>query len=128
MTTLRIHGIGVRFRFTTRGYPEPVDDTQLLADSIETILKTPVGSRVHRPTFGSNLVRILFANLTRASQVRARVEARRAIEKWEPRVIVDQIDVRGENSTIFLDVKWRPKNNMADSRSTSVPFGGGGVR
>ena len=124
----RIRGLAVHFRFGTNGYPEPAEDTELLSDQIETILKTPIGSRVHRPTFGTSLHRILFANLSRAAAVRARVEARRAIEKWEKRVIVDQIDFRVSGSTIFLDVSWRPNNNLADARRVSVPFGGGGVR
>jgi len=125
---LRIHGLAVHFRFGVRGYPEPADDTELLADSIETILKTAVGERVHRPTFGSHLKRIVFADMGRAAAVRARVEARRAIEQWEKRVIVDAVNFRTEDSTIFLDVVWRPRNNMADARQTQIPFGDGGLR
>ncbi len=125
---LRIHGIGVHFRFTSRGYPTPADDVELLGDSIETILKTTPGERVHRPSFGCDLKRLLFAGLTRATAVRAAVLARQAIERFEKRVIVDEITFQTRDSTILLNVRWRPKGNLSDARRLSIPFDNGGQR
>jgi phage baseplate assembly protein W len=123
-----IRGIAVNFRFGDRGYPEPADNDDLLSNALYTILSTKTGERVHRPTFGCELKRILFANVTRGSTVRARVEARRAIEQWEQRVVVDDILVSSEDSRIVLDISWRPRNNLADARRSRVPIDSAEVR
>lgn len=123
-----IKGVAVNFRFGSRGYPEPACNTELLADSIYTILSTKTGERVHRPEFGSNLKRVLFGSITRASAIRARVEARRSIEQWEPRVVIDDILVTVQDSTILLDIVWRPRNNLADANRTQIPFDAGEAR
>lgn len=105
---MRIMGLGVPFRFGSRGYPEPAEDLDLLADSMEMILKTVPGERPHRPTFGSYLRWLLFTNMSQGSLYRAKAEARRAIEAWEPRVTVDDIRIRPVDSQIELTIIWRP--------------------
>lgn len=124
----RIRGIAVHFRFGDNGYPEPADDVELLGDSIYTILSTMPGERRHRPQFGCNLKRLLYGNINQVTLIQVEVEARQAIERWEPRVIVDQILVRSEGSRIIVEVVWRPKGSMADARRTQIPFDQAGVR
>lgn len=124
----RIRGIAVNFRFGPKGYPEPADDEELLGDSIYTILSTMPGERRHRPRFGCNLKRILFGNINQVTLVQVEVEARQAIERWERRVVVDQILVRDEASRIVVEVVWRPKGSMVDARRTQIPFDQAGVR
>ena len=116
-------GIAVHFRFGPRGYPEPAEDIELLKGSIEAILKTVPGERPHRPTFGSNLRRVLFANMTRAQALRARTEAKLAISTWEPRVVVDEIYLNPVDNRIEMIVVWRWKNSPASQRSTNLVFG-----
>jgi phage baseplate assembly protein W len=120
----RIKGIGVHFRCTSAGYPTAATDVDLLSDSIETILKTFPGERVYRPTFGSYLRRLLFANMSQGAAIRARSEARRAIEEWERRVVVDDvlIDIT-ETATIKLTVIWYPRANPTRQTRTSMTFG-----
>lgn len=124
----QIHGIGVPFRFGSRGYPEPADDIELLGDSIYTILKTARGDRVRRPTFGSDLHRLIFVNMSSQAKVRARTTAREALRTQEPRVIVDDIVIEQEDEAnrIMLTVLWRPQSNPDIQRQTGVPFGQGG--
>ena len=124
----KIKGIAVNFRFTSKGFPEPSVNTEALSDSIYTILSTFPGERVHRPQFGCTLKRLLFANVTRAALLRAQVEARRAIERWEPRVRVDSIEVSSEGSTVMLEVIWRPKGSLQDARRTQIPLDLAGAR
>jgi phage baseplate assembly protein W len=125
---LNIKGLGVVFRFGSRGYPEPTrNTTDTLSNSIFTILNTTQGERVHRPGFGCQLKMLINNNMTRGSALRAKVEARRAIEQQEQRVIVDAVRVYRRDSTITVEVLWRPKGNLADARSTSVPFDVGGA-
>jgi phage baseplate assembly protein W len=56
------------------------------------------------------------------------VEARRAIERWEPRVIVDSIEVVSDQSKIHLEVIWRPKGSMVDASRTQIPLDIAGAR
>lgn len=133
----RIKGLAVNFRFDKDGYPAESADVQLLEDSILTILKTIPGERVYRPTFGCYAIRLLFANMSKAAALRCRSEARRAIETWEKRVIVDDILIsrsaagafnsvsgavvnNSTASTIQLTVVWRPKGNAQQRQKTSV--------
>lgn len=118
----RIRGLHIPYRMTAAGYPEAAEDTDLLAMSIIEILKTGIGERVRNRQFGSGLHRLLFANMTKAAYVRAKTEARRAIEAWEDRVVVDDILFSSENSRIMLEVVWRPVGADTDSRSTQVAF------
>jgi len=124
----RIRGIAVNFRFGPKGYPEPVDDVDALGDSIYTILSTLPGERRHRPQFGCNLKRLLFGNISRVTLVQVEVEARQAIERWEQRVIVEEISVRDEVSRIIVEVVWRPRGSLVDARRTQIPFDQAGVR
>jgi len=124
----QIKGIAVPFRFGTRGYPEPAVDIELLGNSISSVLKTLPGERVYRPTFGCNLKRLLFTNMSRQARVRAATEAREAIRINENRVIVDDIliDNNAAANTISLTVVWRPLGNASQQQRTVLQFEGGG--
>lgn len=126
----RIRGIAVNFRFGPKGFPEPAVDIELLNDSIYSILKTKRGERVHRPSFGCDLHRLMFANMSREAKVRARTEAREAIALQEKRVIVDDIVIEevDDNTTpkIKLTVIWRPLGNPNVTSRTAATFGDGG--
>jgi phage baseplate assembly protein W len=129
----RIRGLAVNFRFDQNGYPSEDQDVALLGDSILVIIKTIPGERPFRPTFGCYVVRLLFANMSTAASMRARTEARRAIETWEPRVIVDDIittvspasvtnasAATNQASTIALSIIWRPKGSPDQTQQTSL--------
>lgn len=109
----RIIGIATPRRLTKKGYPEAALDNDELADEILSVLKTIPGERVYRPTYGCYVSRLLFANMSRIVALRARAEARRAIQTWVKRVIVDDIVIEMEGSTIKLHVIWRPISNSA---------------
>lgn len=123
-----IRGIGVNFRFGNKGFPEPATNDNLLEDSIYTILSTVPGERVHRPNFGCHLRRLLFTNISAAMLVRAQVEARRAIERWEPRVIVESLEVTNQDSKITIVIIWRPLGSLVDARHTQIPVDLAGAR
>jgi hypothetical protein len=119
----RFKGIAVHFRFGSHGYPEAATDTELLGDSIETILKTIPGQRVYRPTFGCYVSRLLFANIGQETAVRARTEAMVALSAWEPRVIVDEIRINPVENKIELTVLWRPKQDRGTQFQRALTFG-----
>lgn len=101
-------GIAVPFRFDTTGYPASDSGIDVLNDSIFTILSTYVGERVHRPTFGSFLKRLIFEPLNRATAFRVQSEIRRAISQWEKRVTVQTIlfAIDNNTNTIKVHVTW----------------------
>jgi len=125
----QIKGIAVPWRFGSKGYPEPATDIELLGDSIYTILMTLPGERVYNPTFGCNLKRLLFTNMSRQARVRASTEARTAIQSNEGRVIVDDIliDNNAAANVIVLTVVWRPLGSSGPQQQrTTLQFDGGG--
>lgn len=119
----RWKGLGVPFRFGSRGFPEPATDLRLLNDSIETILKTFPGERVYRPAFGSFLRRLLFANMGKMSAMQARAEVYRAIETWEPRVVIERVDLTLVDNQIQLSISWTPRVGEERRLTTTLMFG-----
>ena len=109
-------------RMTAKGYPERAEDEDVLEQGIIKVLKTAVGERVRRPLFGSALHRLLFNNMGRGAAARAQVETRRAITMWEQRVVVDQVIVSNQVSRIVLEIVWRVRGTIGDSRRTQVSF------
>lgn len=125
---LNIKGIGVVFRFGSRGYPEPTDGSlDALQDSVFSILNTVRGERVHRPTFGCDLKSLIHSNMGRGAALRAKIEAQTAVERQERRVSVDLTTVTRSGSTISVDVIWRPKGNLSQTRRSSAVFDVGGA-
>ena len=85
-------------------YNEPFltikEDEELLEENIARILLTIPGERVNNPLFGSNLRTFLFSLET---ILREEVEADilSAIGRWEPRVVVDNIETKLVNENTF---------------------------
>jgi len=62
-----------------------------LAQSIRTILQTPLGTRTMRRDFGSLLVELLDQPADRLGQVRQFAAIATALAKWEPRLRLRRI-------------------------------------
>ncbi|MEH2111133.1 GPW/gp25 family protein [Nostoc sp.] len=60
-------------------------------ESIWIILRTGVGERVYRPTFGSRLSELAFAPLNSDTLLRIRLYVLEALEVWEPRITIDEV-------------------------------------
>ena len=70
--------------------------------SIERILKTPIGSRVMNPEFGSNLYKLIDKRPDDAWQMDCIRYIYEAIEKWEPRAKVDKVTLKKQGDKIFV--------------------------
>jgi len=97
---------------------EGVND--VLDRSIRTIIRTLPGERVYRPTFGSWVRALVFANISEGAARQAGAEIRRALAVWEPRVDVQEVlfELDKNNATIFLTVVWRANGQALDSTTT----------
>lgn len=64
---------------------------QNLEESMRIILQTRLGERVYRPDFGSRLEELIFAPMNTQTLLLARIYTQSALEKWEPRIVIDGI-------------------------------------
>lgn len=64
-----------------------------LAQSIEDILTTPIGSRVMRRAYGSQLPRLIDAPITPETVIDLYAATAEAIDRWEPRLRLKRVEV-----------------------------------
>ena len=81
------------FFTNTKGNLNIVENEDSVNTSIENILLTPIGSRLMVPTFAANLEGYLFEPISNITSAKIRGEVLRAITKWDPRIIIDNINV-----------------------------------
>ncbi len=66
-------------------------------EAIRVILMTEPGERLRLPEFGAGLGRFLFEPNTLATHTRMRQRIGEALQRWEPRVQVEEIDVQPDS-------------------------------
>ena len=101
-----------------------VDQDREIAESIRLVLGTAPGERPMRPEFGCGVHEYVFAPTDADTAGRISGEVRRALDRWEPRIEVDAVEVsfdRVETGTLYIDVRYtvRGTNNP---RSLVFPF------
>ena len=60
--------------------------------AIEIILSTAPGERPMRPEFGCGVHDFVFDTIDAATVGRLETEIRRALDRWEPRIVLDEVD------------------------------------
>lgn len=99
-----------------------------LRESIWNILLTRPGARLMRPEFGAGLGRFIHQPNTEATRALIADAARRAITRWEPRVVV--LDVRAtadrsDPATVHLGIEYRAVSGSRPARlALSISLGG----
>lgn len=68
-------------------------DVEHLKQSIIDILSTPIGSRVCRRGYGSNLYKLLDRNIDRYMKLKLINAVATSLGKWEPRLILDSVGI-----------------------------------
>lgn len=83
-----------------------ISDREHLRQSIEMILNTPIGTRVMRPEFGSELPRLVAAPMTPATDIRIYAATIDALTKWEPRLLSERVEIisRSPDGTLELRI------------------------
>jgi phage baseplate assembly protein W len=78
-----------------------------LAQSINDILSTPLGSRVMRRDYGSQLAYLIDWPLNSATRLQAYAAVAIAVMRWEPRIRLSRVQLSlGEQAgQAFLDVE-----------------------
>lgn len=72
---------------------QPISGIEHLRQSIGDILGTPLGSRRHRPAYGSSLRRFVDLPVNEGWKSSVQAEAARALGRWEPRLKLDRVRV-----------------------------------
>ena len=95
-------------RLHLRGGVEMVEDDAAVRQAILLLLSTRIGERVMRPNYGCMLHRLLFSPNDQTTAGLAIYYVQRAIDLWEPRVVVLDIDA-GRNPEVAsqLDIHLR---------------------
>jgi len=108
MALIADYGFTFPQKLNAKGFIEFTSDLQtLVKHSIYQILGTRIGERVMVPEFGSRLPELIFEPIDEVTISLARVYTIEAIEKWEPRVELNEVAVSvnpdGGRVEVFAD-------------------------
>jgi phage baseplate assembly protein W len=119
-------GTGWAFRFGVdgRGGIAMASEEQAIERSIRLILSTAKGERRMRPNFGCGIHDLVFApnDATTAGLIRYHVTE--ALGWWEPRIDVNEVDVRtdvDDPARVLVEIRYIIKATN-DERSLVYPF------
>jgi phage baseplate assembly protein W len=122
-------------RFIGRGWAFPlrvgptggiamVEREREIEEAIRLVLGTAPGERPMRPEFGCGIHDYVFAPGDGATAGRIAQQVREALERWEPRVAVDDVVVAFdavEDGTLYIDVHYTVRSTN-DRRNLVFPF------
>jgi len=107
------------------------DERTEIKQSIGIILMTMPGERVMRPNFGCHIHDLLFAPNNQETAVQAQRYVTEALQRWEPRITVDQVLAhpaahpvsRDENmsAALLINIQYTVKAT-GDGQSLVYPF------
>ncbi|MFF7633285.1 GPW/gp25 family protein [Kitasatospora sp. NPDC008050] len=101
-----------------------VDRDREIAEAIRLILGTAPGERPMRPEFGCGIHEYVFAPGDGTTAGRIAREVRTALERWEPRIEVDDVRIAFDSvdeGTLYIDVHYTVRSTN-DRRNLVFPF------
>jgi phage baseplate assembly protein W len=101
-----------------------VSDEREVAEAIRIILGTAIGERPMRPEFGSRIYDFVFDEADAATAARLAFAVREALDRWEPRIDLDSVDVtvdEDNRNLLYIDIAYRIKDDN-DPRNLVFPF------
>ena len=117
-------GLSFPLKLTPAGSIGLVSHDEELRQAIRLVLGTAYGERPMRPEYGCGIHELVFAPANATTAGEAAYEVRRSLERWEPRVDVDDVDVRFDDndpSRMFVSITYRVKG-ANDPRNLVFPF------
>lgn len=117
-------GIGFPLRVDATGSLALVRGVREIEESIRLILSTSPGERPMRPGFGCGINEYVFAPADSGTAGLIADEVRRALDFWEPRITVDDVDIsfsRVDAGELFVTVFYTIKSTN-DRRNLVFPF------
>ena len=95
-----------------------------LEEAMELILRTAPGERPMRPEFGCGIHNYVFAPADSTTAGHLAYEVRHALERWEPRIDVVDVDVDQhptERAALLISISYQIKGTN-DPRNLVFPF------
>ena len=83
-------------------------------NSVKNSILVEKGEKPFNPFFGSNIRNLLFENFTPVTLSNVRDELRVAIENYEPRVVIDTINVSEITNGFDISITFTILNNKID--------------
>jgi uncharacterized protein len=116
-------GWGFPLRTSLQGGIQTSTQVRKVSESIWIILRTSIGERVYRPTFGSRLSELTFAPLNTHTLFMIRMHVREALEAWEPRIILEEVSTEADPiaGKVYITIRYYLKDS-ADLLSLVYPF------
>jgi len=112
----------MRGTHTTTG--KPVSSVEHLRQSVADILSTPIGSRVMRRDYGSEIPALIDQPDNPATQVRVYAAAATALMRWEPRLRLQQLrTTRNRAGQLVLDVQGQYLDDGRAVTLEPIPLG-----
>jgi uncharacterized protein len=117
-------GLAFPVRIDPTGSVALVSDHREIRESIRLIIGTAQGERPMRPEFGCGIHDLVFApaNASTAGQAAYAVQA--ALNRWEPRITVEDIDVTFEQNGVgvmYISITYTIRGTN-DPRNLVFPF------
>lgn len=95
------------FRINANGRSATTSPNEHIRDLIEQVLFTRPGERVNRPTFGSDLMRLVFAPNSDELATATHFLVQGALQQWLSDYIrVEEVKVVSEGSTLRVSVQY----------------------
>jgi phage baseplate assembly protein W len=116
-------GWSLPLRPSVQGGIQFTEEAQKVRESIWIILRTGLGERVYRPTFGCRLSELSFAPLNNNTLLLIRLHVQEALTAWEPRIILQDVltDPDPIQGKIDIIIQYRLKQ-YPDLFSFVYPF------
>ena len=121
--TEHIRGFSIPFRIdpATGGIAQQSGDEKL-KENIIHILLTRIGERTMRRTYGGGVHDMVHDPNNDALRALAQHQIAKAISQWEPRVLLQGIDVTQEDGQLLIRIRYVVRRtNQAES--VSLPIG-----
>jgi phage baseplate assembly protein W len=90
-----------------------------IRQAVRAIIATALGERAMRPDFGCGAHELVFEHTDASLTGKARFHVRNALERWEPRIEVEDVDARVEGFRLVVDVHYRVRRT---NRRDNVVF------
>lgn len=97
---IRLVGISFPFRKEDGKFPAVQYDADIVQNDLITLFRTPIRTRVMRPTFGSNAHELVFESIGPLLEARMQRSIRQTIALWEPRVRVLSIEIADQGTMV----------------------------
>ena len=122
MTKQDFIGRGWRFpvKVNARGRLEWSDGPRRIEDSIWIIIKTALGERVMRPTFGAGVDDFVFQSNSEINRVQLATVIKNALLQWEPRIDLDDVRVESGWQAADSRVEVLDSPQAMKDRSTAL--------